>query len=228
MKSFEIFKEKCINNQGKFQNIKEEEAIKDENNFSVIQMPEDEEETEEVEDLIEYEEEEEIYEEESIQFQTEEAFSSSQDEVAGAVEKILDISEEKKSRVSMSKRIQSTNLSKKESTKDPEKYKAGKESYQRLLQQCDICQKMIEKNRMEGHINKHNNFRPFSCPECQKSFYCKQLLRLHRTTIHTNVLIRCEICLKMFPSTRALYSHTFRHKNQDRYKCEFCEVNNFN
>lgn len=212
LKSFEEYKDKCIQNQIKFQNVKEAIVEQQENDQEQIE--------EEVEDIIEYEDagDDEIYEDESSYM------SASQDEVAGAVEKILDVNEQRKPRVSVTKRLQTGNVSKKESKKDPEKEK-GKESYQKLLQQCEICLKMIERNRMEGHINKHNNYRPFSCPECDKTFYCKQLLRLHRTSLHTNMLIKCDICNKMFPSTRALYSHNLRHKNQDRYQCEFCEVN---
>lgn len=99
----------------------------------------------------------------------------------------------------------------------------GKETYQKLLQKCHICCKMVEKNRMEGHINKHNNLRPFACSECEKTFYCKQLLRLHKSSIHTNIKVKCEQCDKFFPSARALYAHTLRHKNQDRYICNMCD-----
>lgn len=99
----------------------------------------------------------------------------------------------------------------------------GKEIYKRLLQSCTICGKMIEKNRMDGHINKHNNVRPYSCPECKKEFYCKQLLRLHRSSIHTNIKLKCDICDKFFPSSRALYAHTLRHKNENRYVCTLCD-----
>jgi hypothetical protein len=100
----------------------------------------------------------------------------------------------------------------------------GKELYQKLLQKCTICSKMIEKNRMDGHINKHNNLRPYECKEkgCNKTFYCRQLLRLHTTSIHTNNQVACEICEKIFPSARALYSHMLRHKNEGRYSCELC------
>jgi hypothetical protein len=220
LKSFETFKENCIQNQSSF----EKDAVDDEeqinySNGEEQQEIEEYEVEEQVEDLIEYEAGEEIetYDDDSSQ-------NYLQDEVAGAVEKILDGKEEEmKPLVSVVKRTQTA---KRHSSKNSEKDKA-KESYQRLLQQCEICEKMIEKNRMEGHINKHNNHRPFTCPECDKTFFCKQLLRLHRTSIHTNMQIKCEVCNKMFPSARALYSHTLRHKNEDRYSCEFCEVINF-
>ena len=103
--------------------------------------------------------------------------------------------------------------------------KKGKEVYQKLLQKCPICLKMIEKNRMDGHMNKHQNFRPYFCDvkSCNKSFHCKLLCRLHQTTIHTNAQIPCDVCNKAFPSERALYTHKNRHRNANRYKCHVCD-----
>lgn len=103
--------------------------------------------------------------------------------------------------------------------------KKGKEIYQRLLQKCPECDKVMEKNRMEGHLNKHRNVRPYICDaeDCGKTFYCKLLLRLHRTSIHTGKSHPCDICGKAFPSQRSLYAHKIRHTNLDRYQCDFCE-----
>lgn len=101
----------------------------------------------------------------------------------------------------------------------------GKEVYQRLLQKCSQCSKMIEKNRMEGHMNKHNNIRPYVCEEgdCLKTFYCKLLYRLHKTSMHTGQHVCCDVCSKTFPSERSLYAHKLRHKNEDRYNCKYCD-----
>lgn len=101
----------------------------------------------------------------------------------------------------------------------------GKDIYQKLLQKCTICFKSIEKNRMDGHLNKHNNVRPYACEVdgCEKMFYCKLLLRLHRTSIHTGLQIACDVCKKTFPSDRSLYAHQLRHRNVDRYNCTNCE-----
>lgn len=101
----------------------------------------------------------------------------------------------------------------------------GKDIYQKSLQKCEICSKTLEKNRMDGHINKHNNIRPYICEDesCGKSFYCKLLLRLHRTSIHTGLLIECDVCKRTFASERSLYAHKLRHRNEDRYNCDHCE-----
>lgn len=126
------------------------------------------------------------------------------------------------------------------------KKEKGKVLYQKLLQKCAKCSKMVEKNRMEGHLNKHNDVRPYFCNNegCGKTFYCKLLLRLHQKSMHTGRSIVCEVCNKTFPSERSLYSHSMRHKNrvndflyffyfkikltffwghQDRYNCTYCE-----
>lgn len=101
----------------------------------------------------------------------------------------------------------------------------AKEVYKNLLKECSQCGKMIEKNRMEGHMNKHLGKRPFICEteNCGKAFYCRLLRRLHVTSIHTGQSVVCQICDKSFPSERALYTHSLRHKNANRYKCDHCE-----
>lgn len=109
--------------------------------------------------------------------------------------------------------------------KKPENTGKGKEVYRKLLQKCSECSKMIEKNRMEGHLNKHRNIRPYICEDttCGKTFFCKLLLRLHRTSIHTDQTIECNICSKTFKSERSLYTHNLRHKNENRYECTYCD-----
>jgi C2H2-type zinc finger len=101
----------------------------------------------------------------------------------------------------------------------------GKDVYQKLLKKCDECGKMIEKNRLDGHMNKHNGLRPYSCDVegCEKTFYCKLLQRLHKTSIHTGTLVVCDVCNKSFPSQRSLYAHNSRHKNENRYNCDCCD-----
>lgn len=101
----------------------------------------------------------------------------------------------------------------------------GKDIYQKLLKKCEECGKLIEKNRMDGHMNKHRNIRPYICEVdgCGKTFYCKLLLRLHKTSIHTGQSVKCDVCDKDFPSDRSLYSHKLRHKNEDKYNCTYCE-----
>lgn len=99
----------------------------------------------------------------------------------------------------------------------------SKEIYQSLLQKCTMCEKTIEKNRMDGHINKHLDKRPYECEHCNKAFYCKLLKRLHITSIHTGITVTCQICQSTFPSERSLYTHSLRHKNANRYKCDACE-----
>lgn len=101
----------------------------------------------------------------------------------------------------------------------------GKEIYQKLLTPCTLCGKMIEKNRLEGHVNKHLDSRPFQCKElkCLKTFFCRQLLRLHVSSMHTGQEAMCKECNKSFPSKRSLYTHKLRHKNKDKFRCEICE-----
>lgn len=113
----------------------------------------------------------------------------------------------------------------KKSLKSPESSQKAKEVYKSLLKECEMCGKLIEKNRLEGHMNKHEGKKPFICDfaNCGKAFYCRLLRRLHQTSIHTGQQVVCQICDKVFPSDRSLYTHSLRHKNADRYKCDHCE-----
>lgn len=119
---------------------------------------------------------------------------------------------------------QRTKAKTRKSNNDDSKEK-GKDVYQKLLKKCLECGKMIEKNRLDGHMNKHKNIRPYACDEegCDKKFFCKLLFRLHKTSIHTGTLLDCEVCHKTFPSQRSLYAHSLRHKNENRYNCDYCE-----
>lgn len=215
LKTFHEYKKSCIENQETFKNL----PLKIENDQEVEALMEEE---LEEEDIIEYITDHEEIEEDDLFLDSLETevldYESNDSEVVFAVEHII---EDKKAK----KPAKKINSDKPKKSDTPLHRDKGKQLYQKLLQECSVCMKMVEKNRMEGHINKHNEIRPYSCPECQKEFYCRQLLRIHRKSIHTNTRIACEVCQKTFPSTRALYSHNLRHRNVDRYECELCEVN---
>lgn len=209
LKAFEDYRNKCIKNQSKFVKTKQEIIAED---------PVEIEETyiEYIDEMDEdqyMENDQEIYEK-----------PETDSEVVEAVENIIEDETQEMHPVEILSPAKSIVIKTEDDNETPVDRSKGKEIYQRLLVQCELCQKMIEKNRIEGHMNKHNNIRPYGCSECQKKFYCRQLLRLHRTSIHTNISIKCETCEKCFPSQRALYAHSLRHKNQDKYECELCEV----
>jgi uncharacterized Zn-finger protein len=222
LKNFDKYKTRCIQNQDKFK-VKFEpsvfvEMVEEDNEDGVGIADEiisennsDQEELDE--EIVEYvdPEEGELKLDEAIEF-VEEVDPENTSEALIAVEHIVDIINGKHTSNKSTSYIDSN-----------EENKKGKEIYQRLLQTCPYCSKKVEKNRMEGHMNKHNDVRPYSCDECKKTFYCKQLLRLHKTSIHTDQSLECPVCKKTFPSARSLYSHSLRHKNQDRYQCELCE-----
>lgn len=208
LKAFETYRNKCIQNQDKFRILKNEdpEVVDDESYVEYIDEEHYIEDTQEISEIII----------KSDQTDTE-VISVSFDNILEEESEEMDTSTLEDEVLIMPAKQDGTKKISGERNK-------GKELYQKLLQQCQECFKMVEKNRMEGHMNKHKNIRPFTCPECQKKFYCKQLLRLHRTSIHTNILLKCETCDKLFPSQRALYAHSLRHKNRDKYECELCEV----
>lgn len=227
IKCFDEFKTSCIENQIKFKELES----------SKIEALVEKTEVEQDDDLIEYifkscEEEEAVNDCEEMSSldatdNTEQNNEIDDIEVISAVNNISEFSKssfvppKQTMKTSSAVSVESLPKPKNSSPQDREK---GKEIYQKLLETCHICQKKVEKNRMEGHINKHNENRAYKCPECGKAFYCKQLMRLHRSSIHTDMEILCDICNKTFPSPRALYAHKLRHKNKDKYKCEHCDV----
>ncbi|XP_055597431.1 zinc finger protein 578-like [Uranotaenia lowii] len=98
--------------------------------------------------------------------------------------------------------------------------------YQSLLLHCNICAKSVERNRMEGHLNKHQNLRPYTCtePDCGFSFHSKISLRLHRNAKHATDHLPCDLCGKVYNSKKALYHHKNESHSNKRYDCDQCDL----
>lgn len=99
-----------------------------------------------------------------------------------------------------------------------------KEIYRSLLKKCETCGKLVERNRLEGHVNRHANIRPYECavPDCGIKFHCKIALRLHTQGRHSDKRLPCDLCGKVYSSTKTLYHHKKETHSEKRFKCELC------
>ncbi|XP_050092180.1 zinc finger protein 595-like [Anopheles aquasalis] len=101
----------------------------------------------------------------------------------------------------------------------------GKALYQSLLMKCSICDKEIERNRMEGHINKHKGLRPYQCGTdgCTAAFHCKHARRLHIRCRHGNDTFPCDICGKVYKARRDLLGHKRETHGEAKFECDICQ-----
>ncbi|XP_038107617.1 zinc finger protein 14 [Culex quinquefasciatus] len=99
-----------------------------------------------------------------------------------------------------------------------------KEIYRSLLLECEICGKSVERNRMEGHRNRHEGLRPYKCPalDCGTEFHCKISLRLHYNNRHSTDEFACDLCSKVYNSRKTLYHHKRETHAEKQFKCDQC------
>ncbi|XP_055639397.1 zinc finger protein 62 homolog [Toxorhynchites rutilus septentrionalis] len=100
--------------------------------------------------------------------------------------------------------------------------RTANEIYRSLLLTCDVCGKLVQRNRMEGHQNRHLNLRPYPCDECGAAFHCPTLLQMHKRTHKSSEELPCDLCGKVFSSKRAIYAHKREKHAEKKFKCEEC------
>ncbi|XP_052903410.1 zinc finger and BTB domain-containing protein 24-like isoform X2 [Anopheles moucheti] len=101
---------------------------------------------------------------------------------------------------------------------------SGRELYKSLLTECYICGKKVERNRLEGHINRHSGRRPYSCPieGCSSRFHCKHACRLHVRCRHGSETFTCGTCGKEYKARRDLLGHIRETHVEPRFNCDIC------
>lgn len=102
---------------------------------------------------------------------------------------------------------------------------------------CSHCDKtFMFKPHYIGHMNKHNQVKPFICEKCDKSFGYKPALNLHQksctgkktnqnfpTKSGTKHKVLCDICGTALSSKSALKQHyTYVHSNRSSQVCHDC------
>uniref|UniRef100_A0A182M1D1 C2H2-type domain-containing protein n=1 Tax=Anopheles culicifacies TaxID=139723 RepID=A0A182M1D1_9DIPT len=101
---------------------------------------------------------------------------------------------------------------------------SGRELYKSLLTDCHICGKKIERNRLEGHINRHSGRRPYGCPVegCSSRFHCKHACRLHVRCRHGSETFACGTCGKEYKARRDLLGHIRETHVEPKFNCDIC------
>ncbi|XP_053667774.1 transcription factor E4F1-like [Anopheles marshallii] len=101
---------------------------------------------------------------------------------------------------------------------------SGRELYKSLLTECNVCGKKVERNRLEGHINRHSGRRPYGCPieGCPSRFHCKHACRLHVRCRHGSETFACGTCGKQYKARRDLLGHIRETHVEPRFNCDIC------
>ncbi|XP_073991992.1 uncharacterized protein isoform X1 [Rhodnius prolixus] len=97
-----------------------------------------------------------------------------------------------------------------------EKINKDKKSYE-----CGVCgRKFKRRTRLNSHMARHTEIRPFNCRQCEKSFVMKWELNLHER-VHSRTYA-CHLCSKVFGSKSKLSRHGRVHSGERPYPCLEC------
>ncbi|XP_049423643.1 endothelial zinc finger protein induced by tumor necrosis factor alpha-like [Epinephelus fuscoguttatus] len=89
---------------------------------------------------------------------------------------------------------------------------------------CGVCGKSLSDYRsLSRHKMTHSGERPHSCQICGRRFKLPGTLRQHEK-IHTDRerSYLCDVCCKMFLTSKQLQIHMRRHTNEKPYRCGEC------
>ncbi|XP_035989869.1 zinc finger protein 252 isoform X2 [Fundulus heteroclitus] len=89
---------------------------------------------------------------------------------------------------------------------------------------CGVCGKFLSSNRsLSRHKMTHSGERPHRCQTCERGFKLATTLRQHEK-IHTERErpFLCDVCCKMFLTSKQLVVHMRTHTNEKPYRCDRC------
>lgn len=94
---------------------------------------------------------------------------------------------------------------------------------------CQDCGKEFKKSaKLQRHMREtHQNLKPFKCEICQREFKRNFHLKRHEASHSDNpkpVACTMEDCTRRFSNKYHLARHIKIVHDQDRYRCQFCDV----
>lgn len=104
------------------------------------------------------------------------------------------------------------------------------ESSTSTMLSCNICDaKFTTRGHLIGHINSHNNIRPFECKKCKTRYAYKSSLLRHgihctgRKSSQRREVFKCDQCFMEFTRKDTLTEHTSgKHDQELKYACKDC------
>lgn len=76
---------------------------------------------------------------------------------------------------------------------------------------------------MNVHIRSHSNERQYKCKVCDYAGRTSSAVYVHMSTHSTDICV-CEVCSKIFKSTKNLNDHLRRvHRKEKKHQCGFCD-----
>jgi len=99
-----------------------------------------------------------------------------------------------------------------------------------ILFDCDICGKVFDcQSNLKNHLShskmcmSDDNYKPFPCMQCDKSYKNKKGLTDHMKEYHELLKpFKCDICEKQFISKVKLKRHKWIHNADDAFSCKIC------
>ena len=78
---------------------------------------------------------------------------------------------------------------------------------------------------MSHHVTTIHDSRLFVCPQCQRSYVTKYVLKQHVDRMHNKLYrYRCETCGKGFFGRSVYDDHIAAHTGVKRYTCSICDM----
>ena len=96
---------------------------------------------------------------------------------------------------------------------------------QTRLYPCSQCDRVFhQKYLLRDHVKTHSGLREWQCDLCEKAFYTKGNLLVHRRGVHTESgPFLCDLCGATFKSKGSLRAHHMdQHEGIKNYQCTHC------
>ena len=91
---------------------------------------------------------------------------------------------------------------------------------------CSMCEyKCQTRLDYEGHMNKHNGIKPYSCKTCSRSFSTLRHMKTHVSRVHERKFsFKCPYCDICLLDSRTQARHIKKHRKSEPFNCNICSA----